>query len=370
MTSQGCDKIFYVRGQMEYLLIGLLIIVLGVVIWSSLKPKTDNYLNLLLQQQLLSLQEQFKNILNGSTQQTNQSILLLQQQIDSLRNRVGESLDGGFQLINQAVGDVRIRLAEQVEASKRIYEIGKDISGLQEILRPPKMRGGLGELFLGDLLAQILPVDHFTPQYTFKSGERVDAVIRLGQGLVSVDAKFPLENFKKLLDAKDENEKRTFRKEFAKNVKIHIDNIAQKYILPDEDTFEFALMYIPAENVYYEMIIKDASSGEEKSISDYAISKRVIPVSPNSFYAYLQSILLGLKGMRIERGALEIIRNLTRLRDDFSKFLKEFETLGTHLSNAKAKYESAEKCLDKFESKLTQVESAELPQILEGPKTT
>ncbi|HLG29759.1 MAG TPA: DNA recombination protein RmuC [Candidatus Brocadiales bacterium] len=355
---------------MEYLVIALLAVVVGLVLWSSLRPKGDGQSLLLMQQHLLSLQEQIRSSLNGSTQQTNQSILLMHQQIDALRNRVGESLDGGSQLINRVVGDVRVHLAQLEESNKKLYEVGKDISGLQDILRAPKMRGGLGELFLGDLLAQILPAEHFTLQHTFRTGERVDAVIRLGQGLVSVDAKFPLENFKKLIDAKDENEKRAFRKQFVKDVKTHIDTIAQKYILPDEGTFEFALMYIPAENVYYEIIIKDATPGEERSISDYAISKRVIPVSPNSFYAYLQSILLGLKGMRIERSALEIIRNLTRLNDDFSRFSKEFDTLGTHLSNAKAKYESAEKCLDKYGSKLAQVESVELPQILEGPKVT
>lgn len=354
---------------MEYLAIALLVVIAGLVLWNSLKPKTDSHLVLLMQQQSLSLQEQVRSSLNGNTQQTNQSILLMQQQIEALRNRVGESLDGGLQHVSRTIGDVQIRLAQAEDAYKRIYEVGKDISGLQEILRAPKMRGGLGELFLGDLLAQILPAEHFTLQYTFKSCERVDAVIRLGHGLVSVDAKFPLENLKKFLDAKDENEKKGFRKQFIKDVKIHIDNIAQKYILPDEGTFEFALMYIPAENVYYEMIIKDSAPGDDKSISDYAISKRVIPVSPNSFYAYLQSILLGLKGMRIERSAMEIIRNLTRLRGDFSKFSEEFETLGKHLSNAKAKYESAERCLDKFDSKLTQVESVELPQIPEGAKT-
>jgi DNA recombination protein RmuC len=352
----------------EYLVIALLVVVAGLVLWNSLRPKSDSQLVVLMQQQLLSFQEQVRNSINDGQQQANQSTLLMQQQIDALRKRVGESLDGGLRHINRVVGDVQVRLAQHEEYAKRIYDVGKDISGLQEILRAPKMRGGLGELFLGDLLAQILPADHFTLQHTFKSGERVDAVIHLGHSLVPVDAKFPLENFKRLLGAKDDNEKKTFRKQFVIDVKKHIDAIAQKYILPDEKTFEFALMYIPAENVYYEIIIKDASQGEEKSISDYAINKRVIPVSPNSFYAYLQSILLGLKGMKIERGALEIIRNLTRLRDDFSKFSKEFETLGTHLNNAKARYESAERCLDKFDSKLTQVESTELPQVPEDTK--
>ncbi|TAJ77278.1 DNA recombination protein RmuC, partial [bacterium] len=227
-----------------------------------------------------------------------------------------------------------------------------DIASLQEILRAPKLRGGLGEYFLADLLGQILPPDHFSMQFAFRSGEKVDAVVKIGGSLVPVDSKFPLENFKRMLDAVAEDEKGKARKQFASDVKKHIDVIAAKYILPDEGTYDFALMYIPAENVYYETIIKDDAGGGDKSLSHYALSKKVIPVSPNSFYAYLQAIVLGLKGMKIEERAKEIIQYLSRLEGDFSRFKEEFNLVGKHLGHAQSSYQGAEKRLDQFGQKL------------------
>jgi len=295
-----------------------------------------------------------------------QSSLLLQQEIESLREQLRKSLDNTSYLIdrrlettNKAFVDVQTKLAKLEESNKRVYEIGKDISSLQEILRAPKLRGGLGELFLGDLLSQILPPENFELQHSFKSGEKVDAVVKLGDSLVPVDSKFPLENFRKMLKAEFEDEKKYFKKQFASDVKGHIDSIASKYILPDEKTYEFALMYIPAENIYYETIIKDEELGEKKSISSYALEKKVIPVSPNTFYIYLKTILLGLKGMRIEEKALDIIRNIQRLRGDFSKFQQDFSKIGPHLSHAKTCYDSAEKRLERFGDKLGQVEEPE-----------
>jgi len=295
-----------------------------------------------------------------------QSLFLMQQQIDNLREQVRKSIDDANLLINQrlesttqAVTSVQVNLAKIEESNKRIYEVGKDIASLQEILRAPKLRGGLGELFLGDLLSQILPPENFELQHTFKSGEKVDAVVKLGDGLVPVDSKFPLENFQKIIKAETEDDKKYFRKQFTSDVRKHIDSVASKYILPDEKTYEFALMYIPAENIYYETIIKDEELGEGKSISSYALERKVIPVSPNTFYIYLKTILLGLRGMRIEEKALDIIRSLQRLRGDFSKFQQDFSRLGTHLSHAKSCYDSAEKRMERFEDKLSQVEESE-----------
>lgn len=322
---------------MEYLILIALAVVIILLLILFLKPRPES------------------NALN-----------LLQQQIENLREQVRKSLDDANLLINQrlefttkAVTEVQANLAKIEESNKRIYEVGKDIASLQEILRAPKLRGGLGELFLGDLLSQILPSDHFDLQHKFKSGEKVDAVVKLGDGLVPVDAKFPLENFQKIIKAETEEDKKYFQKQFTSDVKKHIDSIALKYILPDEKTYEFALMYIPAENIYYETIIKDEQSGEGKSISSYALDKKVIPVSPNTFYIYLKTILLGLRGMKIEEKALDIIRSLQRLRGDFSKFQEDFSKLGTHLSHASSCYDSAEKRLERFGDKLSQVEDSE-----------
>ncbi len=148
-------------------------------------------------------------------------------------------------------------------------------------------------------------------------------------------------------------------------MKKHIDAIAGKYILPDEGTFDFALMYIPAENVYYELIIKDEAIDTEKGLLNYAFAKRVIPVSPNSFYAYLQTILLGLKGMHIEEQAQEILKSLASLSGDFDKFRSDFELLGKHLTNVKTKYDDADRRLEKFNDRLQSLSRTESHPMIE-----
>jgi DNA recombination protein RmuC len=273
--------------------------------------------------------------------------------LQQTQQSLGERLDNAARV----VGSVQKSLGGLEEANRRIYEVGKDIASLQEILRAPKLRGGLGEFLLEDLLAQVLPADHFSTQYSFRSGEKADAVIKLGDSLVPVDAKFPLENFKRTLQAATDDERTRAKKQFTADVKKHIDAIAQKYILPDEGTYDFALMYIPAENVYYETIIKDESAAE-KSLSEYALSKRVIPVSPGSFYAYLQAIVLGLKGMKVEKRAKEIIRYIGRLQGDFTRFRDEFDLLGKHLGHAQSSYQNADRRLEQFGQKLISAEAA------------
>jgi DNA recombination protein RmuC len=215
---------------------------------------------------------------------------------------------------------------------------------------------------LEDLLAQILPPNHFVAQYGFNNGEKVDAVIKLGSSLVPVDAKFPLENFKRVLEADSDDERLRMRRHFLSDVKKHVDVIASKYIQPDEGTYDFALIYIPAENVYYETIIKDDSEGE-KSLGQYALSKRVIPVSPGSFYACLQAIVLGLKGMRVEERAKEVVQYLSRLRGDLSKFQDDFGLLGKHLGHAQSSYQSTEKRLEQFGRRLLAAD--EDPELVE-----
>jgi len=265
---------------------------------------------------------------------------------------VGERLDNAAKIVNT----VNTRLAKIEESNKKIYDVGKDISSLQELLKAPKLRGALGELFLDDLLTQILPKNNFALQYMFKSGEKVDAVVFLRDSLViPVDAKFPLENFKKMLEENDETKTAQLRKMFVNDVKKRIDEISSKYILPDEGTLDFALMYVPAENIYYEIIVKDSKN--DFNLSSYAFSKKVIPVSPNTFYIYLHTILLGLKGFQVEKKAGEILASLSRLRTDFEKFGEEYELVGKHLGHARNSYETSEKKLDRFTDKLSHVEA-------------
>jgi DNA recombination protein RmuC len=283
------------------------------------------------------------------------------QQLQKSTGDLNSRLDNAARVVNE----VSKGLGGLSEATKKVFEVGKDIASLQEILRSPKLRGGLGELFLGDLLSQIFPPAHYALQHRFKSGEAVDAVIKLGQNLVPIDAKFPLENFKRVVETATEDERRNAKKKFISDVKRHIDSISVKYILPDEGTFDFALMYIPAENVYYELIIKDDALDTDRGLLNYAFVKRVIPVSPNSFYAYLQTILLGLKGLHVEAQAQEILRNLARLSGDFERFRTDFELVGKHLTNTRTKYDDADKRLAKFGDRLQSLSGAESDHHIE-----
>jgi DNA recombination protein RmuC len=306
-------------------------------------------------------------VLRGrNMQRLDQGSLMLQQQLNALQQRldafgqtVSENLQQSTASMNtrldktaEVVGDLREKVGQ-------IHEVGKAAQELVSIMRAPKLRGGMGEFFLSDLLAQILPKEHYALQYRFKSGDTVDAVIQIGPRLVPVDAKFPFENFKRVVEATTEAERIAARKHFLRDVKKHVDAIGTKYILPDEGTYDFALMYVPAENVYYETIIKE-DAVEDRQLFSYALEKRVIPVSPNSFYAYAQTILLGLRGMKIEERAQEILAELARLRGDFEKIQENFRILGRHLTNAGSSYSETEKAMTNFDSKLTQIERPRL----------
>ena len=292
---------------------------------------------------LFKISSQTNLQLNAITGQLNRRLEEMSSLIQATHRGVGERLDNTASII----GSVQNSLGKLEESNRQIFELGKDISGLQDLLRAPKFRGEMGETMLGNLLAQVLPAkDHYKLQHQFKSGETVDAIIRLGNNIVPIDAKFPLENFQGFMKAVSEEEKGSFSKKFVSDVKNRINEISGKYILPDEGTFDFALMYIPAENVYYETTIK-------QDLLSYALNKKVVPVSPNTFYAYLQVICLGLKGLQVERNAKEILNNLSRLQQDLAKFGEDFRLVGGHIKNALQKYADAEKRLDKFQDKLS-----------------
>lgn len=291
---------------------------------------------------VLRISSQANLHLNTMVGQFNERLKEMSNLIKETHRGVGERLDNTLSII----GIVQKSLGRLEETNRQIFEISKDISSLQNLLRAPKFRGEMGETMLGNLLAQVLPKDHYELQYQFKSGEAVDAIIRLGANIVPIDAKFSYENFKAFQEASVEEEKVAFRKKFISDVKNRINEISGKYILPDEGTFDFAFMYIPAENIYYE-----ATIGQD--LLSYALSKRVIPVSPNTFYAYLQVICLGLRGLQVERNAKEILNNLSRLKQDVVKFDEDFHLVGSHIKNALQKYTDAEKRLDKFQDKLS-----------------
>src|SRR6266487_3760020 len=275
----------------------------------------------------------------------------LQAVVETMDRRLGlldGKVDRRLESASKTTSQIHERLGKVDEATGQMLARAKDLARLEQALRPPKARGGFGELLLGNLLRDRLPAEAYSLQYGFKGGERVDAVIKV-QKLVPVDAKFPLDNFERLVDAPDDEARKLAEKGFARDVKIHIDAIASKYIRPDEGTFDFAFMYLPSEAIYYEL-----ACGKTGALLKYANDKGVVPVSPNTFTAYLQMIVFGLRGLQIEQHAQEVMSYLAQLQKDFGRFRDDFGVVGTHLKNAGQKYADAEKRLTRFETKLEQ----------------
>lgn len=334
---------------MTLLLIGSLVLTLSILVIVLFRraPSPDAASAAALQQQVESLRADMRMSLHQIGDMVHQQMAAVTQQMQSQTHTVGDRLDAA----SRVMGDVQKNLGELGRAAEDMKELGQNIGRLEELLKAPKLRGGLGEFFLEDVLRQVLPGEHFQMQYRFRGGQVVDAVIRTADRLIPIDAKFPLENFRRMAEGKLEAEKKTHQKAFLGDVRKHIDDIAAKYILPDEGTFPFALMYIPAESIYYEIIVHGEASGNAE-LYDYAIRQRVIPVSPNTFYTYLQVITLGLRGLSIEHSAQEIMDGLVRLASDMGRVREAFTTLGAHLENARKKYEEADRRLSGFEAKL------------------
>ncbi|MFH1874009.1 MAG: DNA recombination protein RmuC [Pseudomonadota bacterium] len=340
------------------------------------RKKSEDQTTANIQQQLIALQDvlrsSFENTQNrldehlkNNAQQMQITHKTVGERLDTVSKTVGERLDNATRTVN-VLGE---RMLKVEEATLRVLEVGKDISSLQDILRAPKMRGGLGEIFLADLLGQMLPQDSYELQYSFKDGERVDAVIKTAHGLVPIDSKFPLEDFQRSLSADTDEQRKINRRGFVESVKRRVNESA-KYIRQGEGTFDFALMYIPAENIYYDIITRNETLGETDAPLAYAMKKKVIPVSPNTFYAYLNTILLGLKGMRVEKFVAEIIKEMGRIKNDFGRFKDDFSKIGKHISNASSAYDSADKRLGRLDDRMTTLDQPVTAELDASPEET
>lgn len=239
--------------------------------------------------------------------------------MDSLQRNT-QSLNERLDNTARVISDVKRNIGE-------MSEIGRGMKDLQEFLQSPKLRGNIGEQVLKEMLKQFLPEASFNLQYTFKSGDKVDAAIKTSAGIIPVDSKFPMENFRKMMSTQTEADRKIIERSFERDVKNHIDSISKKYILTEEGTIDYALMYIPSEAVYYEV-------ANNQGLFEYSQIKRVLPVSPTTFYAYLRAILMSFEGQKIEAKAREILGSLRAIQKDYSKVDDNLNVLQKHLNNA------------------------------------
>lgn len=284
--------------------------------------------------------------------------------IDSLQ-KLSPSLTGSLQestkTLNERLDNAAKYIRDVAKEVGQMNELGQSMRDLQVFLQSPKLRGNIGEQVLKDLISQSFPKGSFHLQYSFKSGDKVDAAIKTSAGILPVDSKFPLENFRKMTTAETKQERTAAKKEFSRDVKKHIEAISKKYILPEEGTLDLAVMYIPSEAVYHEI-------SQSSEILDYAKARRIYPASPNTLYMMLQSLLLSFEGQKIEAKTREIFRLLRAVQKDYAKTSVVMETLGKHINNAYNSFATAFKSFSLLGQKLEsshQLEPAEKPKELE-----
>ncbi|MFH0942755.1 MAG: DNA recombination protein RmuC [Candidatus Beckwithbacteria bacterium] len=313
-----------------YLIAALLIAGFALIIWLFSRKKEDST----LLEWAKTTQKDIKDlqtVLTSSLQTSNQHMIntLLQSS-----NTLNKRLDKAAEVISGL----------QKEAGE-FTEVSRSMKELNEFLRSPKLRGNIGEQVLKDLISQMFPKKSFHLQYSFKSGDKVDAAIQTDAGILPIDSKFPMENFQKIVKAKDKAEQAVFRKAFSLDVKKHIKSIAQKYILPEEGTLDFALMYIPSESVYYELV-------NLTEVMEFAKTNRIYPVSPSTLYAHLQMILLSFEGKKIERKSREIFALIRAIQTDYDKVDEKLSILGSHILNAHNKFSEVHSAYNTIGQKL------------------
>jgi DNA recombination protein RmuC len=352
---------------------------LALVVWLALQASAGQKRSALLETQMTELRRDLQT--SASTQAQSSG------KLEAIASTVAQRLEGVTKALQDGVKDsatissqgqtamanelkntrdqiglIQKQLGEVQEAGKQMSQTAQTLEG---ILGGAKSRGSFGEVTLERLLEDSLSSSQYATQFHFSSGEAADAVIFLrDKKLMAIDSKFPLDAFRRIAAEGDEA-----RKAFATAVKLHADAIAKKYIVPDEGTLDIALMFVPSESVYYELLMTPDSKGQQ--LDEYCRDKRVMAVSPNTLYAHLRVIVMGLKGMQIEENARRLQANLNGLEKQMGTFTKVFETLGTHLKNAQQSYSEADKRLEKTHNTLEGMlaASTDQPQLEAAQET-
>lgn len=293
---------------------------------------------------------------NKPDQTLAQWLQTMQQSVESTNNNMSrifsvtnknitDSLERSTQTINRRLDSATSIVADVGKELGKMNDLGNSMRQLQLLLQAPKLRGNLGEEILSDMLGQAFPKGSFMLQYSFRSGEKVDAAIKTTAGILPIDAKFPMENFQKKVQSENEKDSLHFSQKFLSDIKRHIQSISQKYILPDEGTLDFALMYVPSETIFYEI-------ASQTSLLEFARKHRVYPVSPNTLYAHLQTILLSFEGQEIEAKSKQVLKLLKTLQKDYEKVNQSFQIMGKHLNNASSQFANTSQQFDLLGRKL------------------
>src|SRR5438445_7055277 len=276
---------------------------------------------------------------------------LLARSVGELRSDLSRSLGATEQQLASQAGsthrtltDLSRQIGALGEQSQRIGELAKDIGSLQDLLRAPKARGGFGELLLERLLQDALPASAYQMQYTDKDGSRVDAVVRYAGRSVPIDAKLPNETWTALANASDDTERRTKKRVFLQQVRRHVDAVG-RYVSPGDGTIDFAVMYIPSESVYYDLVLREEEG--EPDLRAYCAERKVIPASPNTLLAYLQVIALGVRGLAMQERTRELQQGVAAVRREFERFVELHDQLGRHLENATKKFDETDRALSR-----------------------
>lgn len=311
-----------------------------------------------------------------------QSFLLIQNQIDGLKNaldaKLGQIANESKHTVSEVtrqsakiISDVTEKLTRVDEAARQTLAMNEQIKKLQDTLTNPKQRGILGEYLLETVLKNVLPPGHYQMQYPFEDGVIVDAVVFANKKIIPIDSKFSLENYNRFAAAADQSEKKKYESAFVADIKIRIDETS-KYVKPQEDTMDFAFMFIPSEAIYYDLLInKVGSDAEDKNLISYAFQKKVIIVSPTSFLAYLQTVLQGLRNQKISEQAKDIIKQVDNLRKHLITYEEYFGKIGKNLDTTVSAYNHASKEFGKIDKDVIKITGEEIgiePLTIEGPE--
>jgi len=336
---------------MNYLLyttIIILIIGFGATIYFLIrkKEKPDDQAMLLMQNQLKELRETLDFKLNESQKQLQNQFTESQKQ---MQVQFGQSA--------QIIKNVTEKLTKLDDTNKQVMGFAEQLQSLENILKNPKQRGILGEYYLETLLKNIFAPNQYQMQYKFTDGQIVDAIVIMGDYIIPIDSKFSLENYNKIVEEKNPTQHEQLEKQFKNDLKNRIDETA-KYIRPAEKTTDFAFMFIPSEGIYYDLLVNQVGTIKvnTRDLIEYAFrEKKVIIVSPTSFYAYLQTVIQGLNKMKIEKQTIEIIKNVEKLQQHLLIYEEYMKRVGNNLGTTVNAYNTAYKELKKVDKDVLKI---------------